>query len=86
MLWRTQVTTQKHVNTAANPAIPTEFPRTGLVRLRSILSPHGPVPVGKTTWWKGVREGRFPKPTKLSAKVTVWRAEDVHDLIAKIFR
>jgi prophage regulatory protein len=69
----------------ANIAARFDFPRTGLVRLKSILAPEGPIPVGKTTWWQGVRSGRFPRPTKLSSKITCWRAEDIHDLITKAF-
>lgn len=40
------------------------------------------VPVCKTTWWAGVKAGRFPKPVKLSPRVTVWRASDVFALVA----
>lgn len=58
------------------------FPVTGLVRLRQILAPHGPIPVSKSTWWAGVRDGRFPKPIKLGTRVTVWRAEDIAQLIS----
>jgi prophage regulatory protein len=76
---------KKAVPQAASFAVRFDFPRTGLVRLKSILAPLGPVPVGKTTWWQGVRSGRFPRPTKLSSKITVWRAEDIHDLIIKAF-
>lgn len=57
------------------------FPRTGFVRLRDILAPAGPIPVSKSTWWQGIRDGRFPKPLKLGKRVTVWRAEDIHRLI-----
>lgn len=57
------------------------FPQTGFVRLKQILSPHGPIPVSKSTWWAGVKDGRFPKPLKLGARVTVWRAEDIHLLL-----
>lgn len=57
------------------------FPETGLVRLSSILAPQGPIPVSKSTWWQGVRDGRFPKPQKLGARVTVWRVEDIRALI-----
>ena len=35
------------------------FPPTGFVRLASILAPEGPIPVGLSTWWAGVRSGRF---------------------------
>jgi len=57
------------------------LPNTGFVRLRSILAPTGPIPVSKSTWWAGVKDGRFPKPLKLGARVTVWRVEDIRDLI-----
>ena len=56
------------------------FPETGLVRLSQILAPRGPIPVSKSTWWQGVKDGRFPKPTKLGPRTTVWRAEDIRAL------
>lgn len=62
---------------------PDDLPRSGFLRLRSILAPAGPIPVSKSTWWAGVRDGRFPKPTKLGSRITVWRAEDIRDLINK---
>lgn len=58
-----------------------ELPQTGLLRIRQILAPHGPIPVSKSTWWAGVKDGRFPKPMKLGARVTVWRVEDINHLI-----
>jgi predicted DNA-binding transcriptional regulator AlpA len=33
--------------------------------------------VSKNTIWRLVRQGKFPKPIKLSDGVTVWKAEDV---------
>lgn len=57
-----------------------EFPRTGLVRLQQILAPAGPIPVSKSTWWQGVRDGRFPKPIKLGPRTTVWKAEEIRAL------
>ena len=35
------------------------------------------VPVSHATLWRWVREGRFPKPIKLSDRSTVWRSTDV---------
>ena len=58
-----------------------ELPRTGFVRLASILAPKGPLPVSKSTWWAGVKLGRYPQPMKLGPRVTVWKAEDIWDLI-----
>jgi prophage regulatory protein len=59
------------------------FPNTGFVRLKQILSPRGPIPVSKSTWWAGVKDGRLPKPLKLGSRVTVWRAEDIATLITQ---
>ena len=56
------------------------FPLTGFVRLSSILAPAGPIPVSKSTWWQGVKDGRFPKPQKLGPRTTVWRVEDIRAL------
>jgi prophage regulatory protein len=53
----------------------------GLRRLASIIKPHGPVPVGKSTWWAGVKSGRFPKPVKLGPRITAWREADIQRLI-----
>ncbi len=67
------------------------LPETGFLRLPQILGnpkatpPIPPlIPVGKSCWWAGVKSGRFPQPIKLSPRVTVWRVEDVRDLIAKV--
>lgn len=57
------------------------FPQTGFVRLASILAPNGPIPVGRSTWWAGVKSGRFPKPVKLGPRITAWRVEDIRALI-----
>ena len=57
------------------------LPETGFVRLTSILAPEGPIPVGRSTWWAGVKSGRFPKPVKLGPRITAWRAEDIRALV-----
>lgn len=57
------------------------LPETGLLRLASILAPKGPIPVGKSTWWDGVKSGRFPRPVKLGPRVTAWRVEDIRALV-----
>jgi prophage regulatory protein len=60
-----------------------DFPKAGFVRLTGILAPDGPVPVSKSTWWAGVKDGRFPKPVKLGARITAWRVEDIRALLEK---
>ena len=57
------------------------IPETGFVRLSQILTV---IPLGKTSWWAGVKSGRFPKPIKLSERCTAWKAEDIHNLITQL--
>jgi predicted DNA-binding transcriptional regulator AlpA len=57
------------------------LPAVGFVRLASILAPQGPIPVGRSTWWAGVRSGRFPKPVKLGPRTTAWKVEDIRALM-----
>jgi prophage regulatory protein len=63
-------------------------PSPAFLRLRQIIgdkdaSPPVPpiIPIGKTAWWAGVKSGRYPRPVKLSPRVTVWRASDVLALL-----
>jgi len=64
------------------------LPETGFVRLSQIIGdkkniPPIPaiIPVSRSTWWQGVKTGRFPRPCKLGPRITVWRAEDIRQLI-----
>ncbi len=58
-----------------------KLPSEGCVRLSQILAPRGPVPVSKSTWWDGVRKGRFPQPIKLGPRITAWHVEDIRELV-----
>jgi len=35
------------------------------------------IPVSKSTWWEGVRCGKYPRPVKLSKRTSAWRRSDV---------
>ena len=61
-----------------------KFPTTGFLRLNQILAPEGPLPISKSGFWAGVKNGKFPRPRKISARVTVWLAKDINELLAKI--
>ena len=54
----------------------------GLRRLTSIIGPNGPIPVSRSTWWAGVKSGRFPAPVKLGPRITAWRSEDIAALVS----
>ena len=60
-----------------------QLPETGFLRLPQIIAPHGPIPVSKSTWWAGVKDGRYPKPVKLSRRITAWRVEDIRAFIER---
>ena len=59
------------------------LPESGFVRLSTILAPKGPIPVSKSTWWAGIKTGRYPKPVKLGERITAWRVEDIRALIER---
>ena len=40
-----------------------------------------PIPIGRSTWWEGVKRERFPKPVKLGPRTTAWKVEDIRALI-----
>lgn len=63
------------------------LPETGFLRLPQIIgnsktNTPAIIPVCKSTWWAGVKSGRYPKAVKLSDRVTVWHVEDIRALIA----
>lgn len=65
-----------------------KLPATGFLRLRQILGdpkatpPIPPlIPVSKSTWWAGVKSGRYPKPIKLGKRITAWKVEHILGLI-----
>ncbi|HRE18971.1 MAG TPA: AlpA family phage regulatory protein [Rhodocyclaceae bacterium] len=37
----------------------------------------GIVPFSSATLWRKVKAGQFPRPVKLSDRITAWRAQDV---------
>jgi predicted DNA-binding transcriptional regulator AlpA len=56
-----------------------------LLRLNEIIGPRERrIPLGKSAWWQGVKDGRFPKPIKLSPRCTCWREEDIDALIERL--
>lgn len=51
------------------------MPDSGYIRLENLV-PHI-IPIAKSTLWRMCKDGRFPKPVKLSTKITAWLAGDV---------
>jgi predicted DNA-binding transcriptional regulator AlpA len=64
---------------------------TGFLRLKQIIGdstvnpPIPPlIPVSKSTWWAGVKDGIYPKPVKLGKRITAWRVEDIRALMERL--
>jgi len=73
--------TTKHHSICVHQEAMHALPLEGYVRIKKIISPTGPIPVCKSTWWAGVRSGRFPKPVKnLGPGITAWKVEDIRKL------
>lgn len=52
------------------------LPKDGLSRFKDFAHL---IPVSRTTLWRMVRAGKFPKPTRLSSHCTVWKNQDILD-------
>jgi len=53
------------------------------LRLKQIIgTPDNPgiVPISASSWWAGVKDGRFPKPIKLGPRTTVWLESEIEAL------
>ena len=67
------------------------LPTSGFIRLHQIIGdknsdpPIPPmIPVGKTTWWQGVKSGIYPAPYKISPGISAWKVEDIEELLNKL--
>ena len=54
------------------------LPDEGYVRLPQVLAV---IPVSRSTWWGGIKSGRFPKQVKLGPRTSAWRVSDNRALI-----
>lgn len=65
------------------------LPEAGYLRLKQILGdpkaePPLPalIPVSKSTWWAGVKAGRYPQPVRtLGRRITAWEISTIRKLI-----
>ena len=66
-----------------------QLPETGYLRLPQIIGnpkadPPIPaiIPVSKSSWWAGVKSGRYPRAVRLGPRTTAWSVESIRALIA----
>jgi prophage regulatory protein len=51
-----------------------------LLRLPEVLQL---VPVSRSTWFSGVRSGRYPAPVRIGVRAVAWRHRDIRRLVEK---
>jgi len=42
------------------------------------------IPISKSSWWDGVKKGKYPQPTKIGDNITVWRSDDIQQLVDRL--
>jgi prophage regulatory protein len=73
------------------PKLTPTLPEIGYLRLPQIIGdpkadPPIPalIPVSKSSWWAGIKAGRYPTGIKLGPRTTDWNIEDIQELIARV--
>ena len=69
-----QTLNKELIMTSNNKAL-NVLPTTGYVRQSQLIP--AIVPFSAATLWRKVANGSFPKPVKLSTRITAWRIEDI---------
>ena len=57
------------------------LPATGFLRLKDVLTF---IPIGRPSWYAGIKSGKYPKPIKFGQRTALYRVEDIEALIAEI--
>lgn len=52
-----------------------------LLRINQVLAR---IPISRSSFWEGCRNGRFPQPIKIGPRTTVWREEDIDAFIESL--
>lgn len=77
-----QVQTDKREVHAQPQGLTDHLPAVGYLRQSQLIP--AILPFSGSTLWRKVNAGEFPKPVKLSARVTAWRVEDIRNWMAKV--
>lgn len=71
--------------------VATTLPAEGYVRLSDIVGDaksnpprRGVLPIGRSTFWAGIRQGKYPPPVKLGARTAVWDVSTVRRMLETI--
>lgn len=69
----------------------TNIPETGFLRVSQIVgnkktTPHVPaiLPICKTRWYEGIKDGKFPAPVNLGKRTRAWPVKVIRQLVDDI--
>lgn len=61
-----------------------QLPEVGFLRIWQIIGDSKTpaiVPVSRSSWYAGIKSGKYPKPCKLSERISAWKVEDIRSLV-----
>ena len=66
-----------------------ELPEIGFLRLEQIIgnpkaNKAGVLPISRSAWYAGIKEGRFPKPVTMGPRLSLWRVSDIRKLVTEL--
>ena len=70
---------QKHRDSLTLQNIAVELPHEGYLRLPKVLSVF---PVSRSSWFAGIKSGRYPTGVKLGPRTRAWPVEQIRALLA----
>ncbi len=53
-------------------------PSVSLYRLKQVLAR---IPISRSAWFAGVKSGRYPRSYSLGPRTTVWRSDDIDQIV-----
>ena len=53
----------------------------GFYRLPTVLTK---IPVSRSAWWQGIKDGRYPAGITIAPRTTAWLQSDIEDLCARL--
>jgi prophage regulatory protein len=62
------------------PVIASESTRPILLRLPAVQAI---IPISRSTWYAGIKNGIYPAPIKISARASAWRLTDIQNLVER---
>ena len=72
------VTESKQITHGMRPTELANLPDDSLISQNDVLTI---IRISRTSWWRGVKDGRYPKPVKLGPRMNRWRIGNIRDLV-----